>query len=66
LLAGGGFDPAEADRRIAARRDKLAEEIARLEGKLANERFVARAPAEVVEGERSKLHEYRQELARLG
>ena len=66
LLADGGFDPAEADRRIAARRDKLAEEIARLEGKLANERFVERAPPEVVEGERSKLHEYRQELARLG
>jgi len=66
LLAGGGFDPAEADRRIAARRDKLGEEIARLEGKLANERFVERAPAEVVQGERSKLDEYRQELARLG
>ena len=66
LLAGGGFDPAEADRRIAARRDQLDEEIARLEGKLANERFVERAPAAVVEDERSKLDEYRQELARLG
>jgi len=65
LLPAEGFDPAEAGRRIAERRDRLETEIARLEGKLANERFVQRAPAAVVEGERSKLEEYRHALARL-
>jgi valyl-tRNA synthetase len=66
LLAGGDFDPAEAERRVSERRDRLGQEITRLEGKLANERFVERAPAEVVQGERVKLDEYRAELARLG
>ena len=41
-------------------------EIARAERKLANERFVAKAPAEVVEAERDKLARYRRELDALG
>ena len=45
--------------RIAARREELGGEIERLEKKLANERFVEKAPAEVVEGEREKLDGYR-------
>ena len=65
LLPDDAFDPGEAERRIAARRDQLGEEIARLEKKLANERFVERAPADVVEGEREKLDDYRQALASL-
>jgi valyl-tRNA synthetase len=65
LLPTEAFDPEEAGRRIAARAEKLAAEVARLESKLANERFVERAPAEVVEGERAKLEEYRQTLERL-
>ncbi len=65
LLVDDAFDPEEAARRIAARAQKLAEEIARLEKKLANDRFVERAPAAVVEGERAKLEEYRESLERL-
>ncbi|RUW97799.1 valine--tRNA ligase, partial [Mesorhizobium sp. M8A.F.Ca.ET.059.01.1.1] len=38
---------------------KVTEEIARLHKKLSNEKFVASAPAEIVEGEREKLAEYR-------
>jgi len=45
----------------AARRErelaKLEAEIARVRGKLSNERFVANAPAEVVAAEREKLAE---------
>ena len=66
LLEGGGFDPHEAGRRIAAQREKLIGEVERLEKKLDNERFVERAPAEVVEAERAKLADYRRSLERLG
>ncbi len=66
VLPSEAFDPAEAERRIAARRQSLQEEVERAERKLANERFVERAPAEVVEEERHKLEEYREALRRLG
>jgi valyl-tRNA synthetase len=66
LLASDDFDPGAVAARIAERRDKLELEIARLEAKLANDRFVGRAPADVVQGERDKLAGYRDELARLG
>ncbi|MDP9134410.1 MAG: hypothetical protein M3N56_06225 [Actinomycetota bacterium] len=66
LLATDDFDPGAVAARIAERRDKLVVEIGRLEGKLANDRFVERAPADVVQGERDKLAGYRAELERLG
>jgi valyl-tRNA synthetase len=44
---------------------RLRGEVARAEGMLANERFVANAPAEVVDAEREKLERYRRELAAL-
>jgi valyl-tRNA synthetase len=66
VLPSDAFDPAEAERRRAARRDQLAAEIERAERKLANEQFVERAPAEVVAEERRKLEEYREALRRLG
>jgi len=65
LLPTDAFDPAEVERRIAARREELGTEIERLEKKLANERFVQKAPAEVVEGEREKLDSYRRALENL-
>jgi len=49
-----------------AERERLRKEIARAEGMLANERFVANAPADVVDAERAKLERYRGELALLG
>jgi valyl-tRNA synthetase len=51
---------------VEAERERLRREIARAEGMLANERFVANAPAEVVDGERAKLDRYRRELELLG
>ena len=66
LLATDDFDPAAVEERLEARRQTLRGEIARLEGKLGNDGFVDRAPAEVVEGERAKLAEYGEQLERLG
>jgi valyl-tRNA synthetase len=45
---------------------RMRKEIARAEGMLANERFVANAPADVVEAEREKLARYRRELDAIG
>jgi valyl-tRNA synthetase len=41
---------------------RLEKEIARSEKQLSNERFVAGAPADVVQAEREKLERYRREL----
>jgi valyl-tRNA synthetase len=45
--------------------ERLRKEVARAEGMLANERFVANAPDDVVAAERDKLERYRSELAAL-
>ena len=49
-----------------AERDRLRAEIARAEKMLANERFVANAPDDVVDAEREKLDRYRRELDAIG
>ena len=48
--------------RLEAEQKKLAGEIDRLEKKLSNEGFVAKAPAAVVDGERAKLAKYKENL----
>ena len=55
-----------ADGDAAVEIERLRKEIARAEGMLANERFVERAPEDVVEAEREKLARYRRELEALG
>jgi valyl-tRNA synthetase len=57
---------ASADGNLEAERARLQAEIARSEQKLENERFVEKAPQEVVEAEREKLARYRRELDALG
>jgi valyl-tRNA synthetase len=47
---------------VEAERARLRGEIERAERMLANERFVANAPSEVVEAEREKLERYRREF----
>jgi valyl-tRNA synthetase len=56
----------QADGNRDAELERLRREIGRAEGMLANERFVAGAPPEVVEAERDKLARYRRELEALG
>jgi len=65
VLASDEIDAEGVASRVAMHRAKLLQEVVRAEGKLANERFVDRAPAEVVEEEREKLDRYRAELEEL-
>src|SRR5262245_1860551 len=66
LLETEGVDPDAVAARIEERRQKLRAEVKRGEGKLSNEGFVAKAPANVVDAEREKLAAYRAELEELG
>jgi valyl-tRNA synthetase len=66
LLETEGVDPDAVRARIDERREKLRAEVKRGEGKLGNESFVAKAPADVVDAEREKLAAYRTELEELG
>jgi valyl-tRNA synthetase len=52
----------KANGNIEAERERLRAEISRSEQMLANDRFVAKAPPEVVEAEREKLARYQREL----
>jgi valyl-tRNA synthetase len=65
VLASAEIDAEAVAERLEKRREDLRSEVARAEGKLANEKFVAHAPAELVEEERAKLERYRAELEEL-
>ncbi|TMK41026.1 MAG: valine--tRNA ligase [Actinobacteria bacterium] len=65
VLAADGVDLEAAERRTGERRAKLESEVARSEAKLANDGFVSKAPAAVVDAERSKLTALRAELEAL-
>jgi valyl-tRNA synthetase len=62
ILPSGAVDLEEAGRRREAERERLRGEIARAEGKLANDGFVAKAPPQLVDAERAKLERLRAEL----
>jgi valyl-tRNA synthetase len=62
ILAGDQLDLQAAEQRLEQRRLKLRDEISRAERKLANQGFVAKAPAAVVTAERDKLERLRAEL----
>ncbi len=51
--------------RLSDEKKKLIGEIKRVEGKLSNEGFVAKAPAHVVEEERAKGEKYKQMLEKV-
>lgn len=65
VLPSEAFDAEEARQRIEKKRAALVTEMERAEKKLANEKFVAKAPPAVVDEERRKLAEYRDALANL-
>ncbi len=49
-------------KRLTTERDKLTKYVGSIQGKLKNEKFVAGAPAEVVEAERVKLADVEKQL----
>ncbi len=65
ILASEDMDLGAAERKLAARRDKLQAEIDRVQRKLSNEGFVAKAPPDVVQAERDKLARLQAELDAL-
>jgi valyl-tRNA synthetase len=65
VLPTEGVDLGAADRKRDAERKRLEGEIKRAEGKLSNEKFVAKAPPALVEEERAKLERLKAELAAL-
>ena len=65
LLPSPDLDLGAAERKRAARRAALEQEVERLERKLANDGFVTKAPAHVVQAERDKLVRLREELQAL-
>ncbi len=60
------IDDVEAELvRLAKRKAKTAQDLARSEAKLANRSFVDHAPAEIVEKERARIAEFQREIAQL-
>jgi len=57
------FDAEAEQKRLTAEQAKFTKFEKSLSGKLSNENFVSRAPAEVVQAERQKLAEVREKLA---
>jgi valyl-tRNA synthetase len=58
-------DPAAERARLGKEMERLAGEIAKTEGKLANASFVERAPAAVVQQERQRLVQYETTVAKV-
>jgi valyl-tRNA synthetase len=65
VLSSDNLDPEAAERKRAQQRERLEAEIERAVQKLANDGFVAKAPAHVVQAERDKLERLRSELEAL-
>ena len=65
VLASDAVDLEAERRRAQERAESVRAEIKRAEGKLANQGFVAKAPAAVVKAERDKLDRLRRELEEL-
>jgi len=61
----GLIDTAAELTRIAKALEKVEKDLARTSGKLSNERFVSKAPVDVIEKERAKMVEMEQTVAKL-
>ena len=64
-LPTDAIDLAPIIARLSKQAEKAQKEIAKLEGMLSNEKFVANAPQNVLETNKQALEEQRQKLAKL-
>jgi valyl-tRNA synthetase len=64
-LAGLISDPQAEIARLRKRKAKAMQDLAREEGKLKNEKFVANAPAEIVAEVNARIAEFKREIAQL-
>jgi valyl-tRNA synthetase len=62
IYLAGLVDTDKERERLDAKRKKLLEDIEKAEARLANESFVSRAPAEVVEKERQRLKDLQAQI----
>jgi valyl-tRNA synthetase len=58
-------DPDAELARLAKRKIKVRQELAKAEGKLSNQNFVANAPVEVVEQERTRIANFKAEIGQI-
>jgi len=65
LPLAGLVDKAARAKELAKRGEELAKQIAQIEAKLGNEGFTARAPADVVAGERERVARLRDEREKV-
>ena len=59
------IDVTKERERITKEQATVLKEIARLEGKLSNQGFLAKAPADIVAKEQAKLADYKQKQQAL-
>jgi len=65
LELAGVKDPAAEKAKLEKERDKLQKELEGLRGRLTNEGFLAKAPAEAVEAQRAQAAEKEARLAQV-
>ena len=65
LELAGLKDPAAERAKLEKERDKLAKELEGLRGRLANEGFLAKAPAEAIQAQRAQAAEKEARLAQV-
>ena len=65
IVPGEGADPEKMVQKFKKELEKEEGNFSKLKGKLSNEKFVANAPAEVVEGEKEKLNEIQRRIEKL-
>ena len=65
IVPGEGADPEKMVQKFKKELEKEEGNFFKLKGKLSNEKFVANAPAEVVEGEKEKLNEIQRRIEKL-
>ena len=65
VALGDAIDVAKEKERLSVEMDRLDKQLAAVSGKLKNEKFVSRAPAEVVERERDKERSWTEQREAL-